>query len=130
VTTLAPISICCWRQEATVMLSHAEWMAKYKAEQATLDAEFAEEQRTESRRTAWLLGVFGILFGVTSFILCASLLGLAWPTSTANTRALCDDAMARLIRAETLVELEREKFLVESMRCSVERRLETLRPAP
>ncbi|MFC7543274.1 hypothetical protein ACFQU2_32675 [Siccirubricoccus deserti] len=103
-------------------------MAKYKAEQASLDAEFAQTQRTESRRTAWLLGVFGVLLGVTSFILCAGLLGLAWPASTANNRALCDDAMTRLMRAETIVDLEREKFLLGSMGCSVERRLADLRP--
>jgi hypothetical protein len=38
--------------------------------------------------------------------------------------------MARLMRAETVVELDREKFLISSMRCGVERRLETLRSVP
>jgi hypothetical protein len=111
------------------MLSHAEWMAKYKAEQAALDTEFAQAQRTERRHTAWQLGAFGILLGVTSFVLCASLLDQGWPTATVNTQALCDDATARLMRAETVVELEREKFLIGSMRCGVERRLANLRPA-
>lgn len=109
------------------MLSHAEWMAKRQAEQASLDAKFAQIERTESRRMAWLAAL-GILIGVPSGILLANFLERAWPAPTAVTRALCDDAMARLMQAETVIELEREKFLIESMRCGVERRLEKLRP--
>jgi hypothetical protein len=104
------------------MLSHAEWMAKREAEQA-------RAAKADRRFVIWTIIVaapFAVLLGLAVNVL----LERAWPTPTATTRALCDDAMARLMRAETVVELEREKFLVESMRCGVEWRLETLRPSP
>ncbi len=37
--------------------------------------------------------------------------------------AACDDAVAKLFAATDLVTLERSKFLIEELRCSVARRL-------
>lgn len=102
------------------MQSHSEWMAQREAERA-------RSMKADKRLIIWTVVVaapFAVLLGVAFNLL----LERAWPTPTAVTRALCDDAMARLMQAETVVEVEREKFLIGSMRCGVERRLETLRP--
>ena len=70
---------------------------------------------------------------VTAAILCVLVVFDARPDAPGGVaeqnRAICDDAARRLLAADTGVELERARYLLEAMGCAVQPRLRDLRPA-
>lgn len=67
---------------------------------------------------------WGVLFSlVLSLAVVAFNVWMYMSLTARTTRATCDQAVATLVSTDSLVELERAKFLIEKLDCSVKRRL-------
>jgi hypothetical protein len=61
--------------------------------------------------------------GIFFAMIAAAAIGvvIGWPSE--KSRAVCDEAVRQLLTTKDFVELERSKFLIRSLDCSVRRRL-------
>ncbi|MFC7543273.1 hypothetical protein ACFQU2_32670 [Siccirubricoccus deserti] len=81
----------------------------------------------------WFLAVQTVglfLLGMLAFLGVAALAARVISEHRLAARTdVCADAAGRFLVASTLVDLEREKYLLDAMRCDVGRQLRDLRPA-
>jgi hypothetical protein len=82
----------------------------------------------ERQGSAWVAPVGFIAAAVIGSLIGLAVVEALFPRQTPEVQALCNDSTARLLHAETLVEIGREKVLLTTMRCNVGWSVRELRP--